>query len=184
MRGEFFLGLDLGKAQDYTVLAIVKREGSTLKLIYLKQFPLDTPYAMVVGYTKTLTEKAPISRGYIDCIGLGAPITEEIQSFVSQLEGITLAAKAKQEIFSNLRLTMEQGRLILPSEKTLITQINEQTYTLDKSGQITFSHPARGHDDQLVALALAVYASHSTATRPSPGVYIVLHELKLPRTPL
>ena len=162
----------------------MKRVGSTLKLIYLKQFPLNTPYAMVVGFTKTLTEKLHINRGYIDCTGLGAPIAEEIQSFAPQLEGITLTAKAKQEVFSNLKLTMEQGKLILPSERTLITQINEQTYTLDKLGQITFSHPARGHDDQLVALALAAYAAHSTATRPSPGAYIVPHELKLPRTTL
>lgn len=183
--GELFSGLDLGKAQDYSVIAIVKREGSALKLIYLKQFPLNTPYAMVVGFIKTLTEKISITRGFIDCTGLGAPITEEIQSFARQLEGITLTAKAKQEVFSNLKLTMEQGRLTIPNERTLITQINEQTYTLDKQGQITFSHPARGHDDQLVALALAVYASHSTPAPPTgKGVYFVPHELKLPPRPI
>jgi len=182
--GELFLGLDLGKAQDYSVVAIVKRDGSTLKLIYLKQFPLNTPYAMVVGSIRNLTEKAYINRGYIDNTGLGAPITEEIQSFAPQLEGITLTAKAKQEIYSNLRLIMEQGRLILPSERTLITQINELTYTLDKQGQITFNHPARGHDDQLTALTLAAYASHSTPPPPTGrGVRIIPHELKLPHTP-
>ena len=183
LAGELFLGLDLGKAQDYSVIAIVKQEGSNLKLIYLKQFPLNTPYAMVIGFIRTLTEKLSISLGYIDCTGLGAPIAEEIQSFASQLEGITLTAKTKQEVFSNLKLTMEQGKLILPSERTLITQMNEQTYTLDKLGQITFSHPTRGHDDQLAALALAVYAAHSTP-KPGLGVRIVPHDLKLPRTPL
>ena len=57
-QGEFYAGLDLGKHQDPSVLAVLKKEqDNTLRLTHMHRFPLKTPYATVIGYTKTLCEK-------------------------------------------------------------------------------------------------------------------------------
>lgn len=62
-------------------------------------------------------------------------------------------------LLSNLKHTMEHGRLKLPYNRTLITQINQQQYEYAKTGHLTFNHPQESHDDQLWALSLAVYAA-------------------------
>ncbi|MGD6806184.1 MAG: terminase large subunit domain-containing protein, partial [Candidatus Bathyarchaeia archaeon] len=55
--GNFYAGLDLGKHQDPSVLAIIKAEQQKLRLVHLHRFPLETPYASVIGYLKIITER-------------------------------------------------------------------------------------------------------------------------------
>ncbi|MEM3765647.1 MAG: hypothetical protein QXU46_01315 [Candidatus Bathyarchaeia archaeon] len=78
-----------------------------------------------------------------------------------------------------LHTKMEQKKIILPMERSLLTQINEQQYMFGKvkptekseeKGYMTFYHPPGTHDDQLWALALAVYAS---AKEPEPYFHVV-----------
>jgi hypothetical protein len=75
---------------------------------------------------------------------------------------------------------MEQKRLTLPMERSLLTQINEQQYSFgrakptemaEEKGYMTFYHPPGSHDDQLWALALAVYAAKET--EPEPFLYVI-----------
>jgi len=76
-----------------------------------------------------------------------------------------------------LQTRIEQKRLILPIDRPLLSQINEQQYRFTKSstkpterpqekGTITFYHPLGTHDDQLWALALALYAAKEKETEP------------------
>jgi hypothetical protein len=59
---------------------------------------------------------------------------------------------------------------LLPLDRPLLSQINEQQYRFSRSpvkpsekpteaGTLTFYHPKGAHDDQLWALALATYAT-------------------------
>jgi hypothetical protein len=74
------------------------------------------------------------------------------------------------ETFSFSVGVMEQRRIMLPLDRSLLTQINEQQYRFSRSptkpterpteaGAIAFYHPRGTHDDQLWALALATYAT-------------------------
>jgi len=74
-----------------------------------------------------------------------------------------------------LQTRMEQKRIILPIDRTLLSQINEQQYrfgkakpteTPEEKGIMKFYHPPDAHDDQLWALALAVYATKGKEQRP------------------
>ncbi len=80
--------------------------------------------------------------------------------------GLFLTDRWKEEIFTYLKLLMEQKKLgILSDDAELIAQINEQQYEYQqpkktrKHIHLRFWHPPRRHDDQLFALALACYAS-------------------------
>jgi phage FluMu gp28-like protein len=85
---------------------------------------------------------------------------------IHNVQGIFLTDRWKEQIFTYLKLLMEQNKLaLLPDDKELITQINEQQYEYQQPKKATnkihlkFWHPPRRHDDQLFALALACYAS-------------------------
>jgi len=57
---------------------------------------------------------------------------------------------------------MEQGQFRMPYDRRLCQQMNEQQYEYTKNGKLKFWHPPNSHDDQLMALALSVWAAKQT----------------------
>ena len=170
--GDFYAGLDLGKHQDHSVLAIVKTEGTTIKLVHLHQFPLNTPYATVIGYTKTINDRwQKIHKTLTDQTGIGEYITEDMQNAgITSTQGITFTQQTKQELAQYLKQAMTQKQLHIPYDSRLITELNTEQYQLTKNGNTKFSHPQGTHDDRFWALSLAAYA---TRTQPAPKLYVI-----------
>jgi len=158
-KGTFYGGCDLGKLQDYSVFIVVQKERDHLKLVFLKQFPLQTPYSHVIGFMVRTNEKFHFHKILIDKSGVGEIVTEEIKNQgLSNAEGQTFTVQSKGEMLGYLKVKMEQGLFRMPYDRALCSQINEQRFEYMKSGQLKFWHPPNSHDDQLWALALAVSA--------------------------
>jgi len=174
--GNYYLGADFGKRVDYSVIAILRQEeNERYRLIYLKQFELGTPYADIVAHIQRLNQKFDLVKGFVDQGAVGESLVEEINQFALQINGLTFTAKTKQDLMTLLQTRMEQKRIILPLDRALLAQINEQRYRFGKTkptqkpeekGTMTFYHPQGTHDDQLWALALAVYAAKEKETEP------------------
>lgn len=164
--GNFYAGIDLGKLQDHSAIAIVKKEDTGLiRLAFLKEFPLNTPYAHVIGFTVKANSKFRFQKIFVDKSGIGEPIIEEMKNQgLTNTEGVNLTAQTKTEILGYLRVKMEQKQLQMPYNHRLCQQINEQKYEYTKTGQLQFWHPPNTHDDQLWALALAVEATKQQET--------------------
>jgi phage FluMu gp28-like protein len=170
-KGEYYAGIDFGKLQDHSVIAIVKIEDNTIRLFYLHEFPLETPYTQVIGLLSRANEKFLFKKALVDQSGVGEPILEEIRNqSVDCVEGVKFTSETKENLLTGLKIVMEQGRLAIPYERRLCQQINEQQYSYSKSGCLQFSHPANAKDDMLWALALAVAASK---TELSPKLWVV-----------
>jgi len=176
--GNYYLGADFGKKVDYSVITLLKQEeNEDYRLLYLKQFPLGTPYTDIVAHIQRLNQKLDITKGYIDQGAVGESLIEEIKQFAPQIDGLAFTAKTKQDLLTLLQTRMEQKRIILPLDRALLAQINEQRYRFGKTtikptqkpeekGTMTFYHPPGAHDDQLWALALAAYAAKQKETEP------------------
>jgi phage FluMu gp28-like protein len=170
-KGEYYAGTDFGKLQDHSALAIAKIEDNTIKLFYMHEFPLETPYTQVIGHLARANEKFHFQKALVDQSGVGEPILEEIRNQgVDRVEGAKFTAETKEKLLSGLKIVMEQGRLAFPYERRLCQQINEQQYSYSKSGHLQFNHPANSKDDMLWALALAVAAS---TAEPAPKLWVV-----------
>jgi len=169
-KGDYYAGLDLGKLQDHSALAVVQREAETLKLVYTHEFPLQTAYTEVIATTARANTRFHLQKLLADQTGIGEPILEELQAQGITAEGATLTQETKAEILTHLKLAMQQQRLAIPYDKRLCQQINDQQYAYAKSGKLSFSHPPNTHDDQLWALALAVYAAK---TQQTPKLWII-----------
>lgn len=163
-QGNFHLGVDFGKKVDYSVLAVVEKlDDETLRLIYLKQLPLGTEYSSVVGWVRRLNEAFNLISCNLDQTGVGEAPAEDVKRIIPNAQGITLTAKSKVDLLSNLLVLMERKRLILPLDRELIAQIGAQQYEITKSGETLFSHPPKAHDDQLWALALAAWRTRNSS---------------------
>jgi phage FluMu gp28-like protein len=168
-RGDYWVGVDLGKRHDYSVVAVVRKDGDIFRLVGLKIFPLGTDYtgeAGVVGFVRVLTQKLQtIHRILIDQTGVGESVVEEARKSLPNAEGIVLSAPVKQDIMNYLKIMMQQKRLLIPYQLELANELNIERFQLTKAGQVQFSHPDGTHDDRVWGIALAVFA---TRTRPVP----------------
>ena len=162
--GEYFAGLDFGKLQDFSVLTVLRREGRILKLVYMYQFPLETPYTQVIGHLMRANQTFQFSCVHVDQTGVGELVLEEIRhQGLRTVRGLTFTVQSKEDLLTGLKIAMEQNRLAIPYDRLLCQQINEQQYEYSKSGHLQFNHPAHCHDDMLWALALATAGITRTA---------------------
>jgi len=178
--GRYFLGVDFGKKVDYSVIAIVRwnTKKKAAELVGMVRFPLETPYAAVIGYVKVICDKLQrVEKVLVDRTGVGEYITEEMQNvhIHSKIEGVMLTVPSKQEILGYMKNLMETECIGLYLDQDLIAQINIERFELTKTGQIQFSHPEDTHDDELWALALAVYATRTPDTSYMTESYGVPH---------
>ena len=106
----------------------------------------------------------------VDRSGIGEAIMDELRrGGVGSAEGATFTRRKKVEYMAYMKLMMQQGRLKMPYDQKLCSQMNEQRYEYSPSDQIRFWHPPGNNDDQLWALALAVWATK----RDGDGVILV-----------
>lgn len=166
---QWLIGVDFGKRADHSAVAILQKLEYRLRLVYLKEFPLDTPYTAVIGTVRRLNEAYGFTVGCLDQTGVGEGPCEEIRQFVPVIKGVTLSAPVKENILSRLKLAMEQHKLALPRDDSrLLVQITAQQCEPTISGTLRFSHPPGTHDDCLWAVALAVYATKIIQPRSKP----------------
>jgi len=164
-QGDYWAGLDLGKKQDYSVFALLRKDKDIFRLVGLKVFPLGTDYtgnAGIVGFVSVVTQRLrTIHKILIDQTGVGESFLEEAKRSLPNAEGVILSAPQKTDILTYLKLLMQQKRVLIPYQLELANELNVERFELAKSGQILFSHPGGTHDDRLWALALAVYGTRA-----------------------
>jgi phage FluMu gp28-like protein len=167
--GRYFLGVDLGKKVDPSVIAIMRWnvKEKMAELVGLVRFRLDTPYASVIGMVKLICDKLNrVEKVLVDQTGVGEYIVEEMKGagIRSRVEGVMLTVPSKQEILGYMKHLMETEALGLYYDPDLLAQLNVEHYELTKTGQILFNHADGTHDDEVWALALATYATRTPDT--------------------
>jgi len=160
----------LGKKRDRSVIAVIRKDGDVLKLVFLRVFKLKTEYGSVIGELRILCEKLNmVQKICVDQTGAEYFVEDLVKVVKVPVEGVMLTVPSKQEVLGYLRTVMQAGKFYYPYDQDLLNEITVERYELMKSGQIQFSHPDGTHDDRLWALALAVYATRGVKPpRPVP----------------
>jgi len=176
-KGNFLGGLDLGKHQDYSAFVVVEEVDGKYVLRHVKVFPLETKYASVIGYVKTLVDRwESFNKIRVDVSGVGEYIVEDMQNAgIEEVEAVTFTAARKQELASILkqRILNEAFRFpyvdihVSPTKKlNYQTELNVERFELRKDGSLHFSHPQNQHDDVFWATALAISCGVKLAPEP------------------
>lgn len=167
--GMFYVGVDLGKYQDSSVVSVLERgSDGVLRLVHVHRFPLKTEYASVIGYVKSLVDRWKVTRQvYVDCTGVGDYIVEDMKkSGLGNVTGVTFTLQSKEEMATILRERMRAGGLRIPyvpankpRDIDLTAELNVERYELLKTGHVKFSHSENGHDDVFWSVALGVFGA-------------------------
>jgi phage FluMu gp28-like protein len=182
-KGEFYVGVDFGKEQDYSVVLVVEKFPNAAKMVHVHRFPLHTEFASVIGYVKSLQDRWQTVRAvYADITGVGGYIVEDmVRSGIQNIKGVNFTVQSKEEMATILREKMRTSQFKIPYVPTrrledidLTTELNIEKHELMKTGHLRFSHPEGGHDDVFWSVALAVYASVQ-APLPGKGAVMLPH---------
>jgi len=179
-RGEFYAGVDFGKHEDYSVIAVIQKVEEGFCLVHLKIFPLETSYASVIGYLKALSDRwGGFQKIRVDMTGVGDYICEDMTNAgIENVEGVTFTMPRKQEMAMLLKQRMLEGKFKFPYftwekpyHSDYPSELNVERFQLRKDGSITFSHPRGTHDDVFWATALALYGTMEM--KPEPFLAVI-----------
>lgn len=170
---ECVVGIDLGKQRHNSVITVGERQkDGTLKIIFIKSFPLGTRYEEVVKYatkTKLIRSFPHIRKMMIDKTGIGDPVIEQFETATKQLgiqvEGFNFAGPDKKKgLVENGVLQMEQGRVKFVHNQSLVSEmLSYKRVISEKTGKFSYDKPHGGTDDFVDSFLLCVLAHTGTA---------------------
>lgn len=158
--GRLYMGVDIGRKKDLTVLWVLEELGDVLYTRHVEclQNMRKSEQEAVIWPWFALADRV-----CIDCTGLGIGWTDDAQDKfgTSRVEGVTFTAKSKEAMAYPVRGKMEDKRLRIPYDPAIRADLRAVTKQTTSAGNIRFTaeRTPDGHSDRFWALALAVHAA-------------------------
>ncbi len=160
--GELYLGGDIGRYKDRTVLVLLERLGDVFwirAVIRMRGKKFSEQRAVIEGLMDTL----PIRRLCQDSTGLGMQLAEELQTRygTSRVEPIVFSMPVKEDLAVRTRREFEQSTIRIPDDRALRGAIHAIRRIPTAAGHFRFDaeRSEAGHADEFWALALALMAA-------------------------
>ena len=165
---KLFGGLDIGRADDYTVLTILDKNQN---MVHVERWRHDewssiiNKVASVINRHKALT--------YVEVNNQGDVFFEMLKKKCKNLVvPFVTTTKTKPIMIEDLAVQFEQGSIKILSHDWLIDELEAFTYIYDpKSRRVKYSAPNGIHDDGVISLSLSVQAVKNLSQK---GKYTIL----------
>lgn len=177
-QGDFQLGVDLAKYQDWTVI-------TPFNLNYFIVYPQERFNQVDWNLQKARIEAAARRHSAIDthesaliwpdATGIGDPIVEDLKARGLRIggennEGFKFSESTRTNLLNNLAILLEQDKIKIPNDEGLIAELEGFQYSLTERGKIKVQVPEGMHDDRVMSLALSVWGVSEPI---KPDVYMM-----------
>ncbi len=177
MRGDLYLGIDIGRKRDLTVAWLFEKLGDVLwsrALLALKGQTFDAQERaiddLIIGSltfsrneSMTQSPNHPIVRRCsIDQSGLGMMLAERLaKKYGALVEPVQFTAQVKERLAPMVKQAFEDRRVRIPDNREIRADINAVKRFVTPAGNVRFDaeHTEGGHADRFWALALALSAA-------------------------
>lgn len=151
--GPYVGGLDLAKHNDFTVLFIIDALG---RVCWHDRFHrMDWP-AMKERVIKAAGRyKAHL---LVESNSIGDVVIDDLRAAGVNVTGFATTGQSKQGLIQGLMVALEQNLISFPSIPELLTELQIFEYERMPGGAVRYQAPEGAHDDEVMALALAVKA--------------------------
>lgn len=157
----YVVGVDWGKHNDFTVITVVdETTGSVAFVDRFNQIDYQVQLTRLEGiYSRFRPVKVVAERN-----SMGEPLIEQLMRKGWPVEAFNTTNESKTGIIDGLALAFERDEIKIPNDPVLIAEL--QAYELERlpSGKFRYSAPEGFHDDMVMSLALAWYASSAPRT--------------------
>jgi hypothetical protein len=151
---KYYGGIDLGRADDYTVLTILNEKG---QMVHCERHRHNTWQNIVDTLLKTL--KAFNCMTYVEVNSIGDAIFEQIRAKYSKVEPFTTTSKSKQDAVESLQVANQNKEFSILPIDWLQKEFEIYTYEYShKTRSIKYSAPQGFHDDGVMSCCIAFKA--------------------------
>lgn len=153
---EYVIGVDWGKLNDFTVLAVID---TTIKeLAYLDRFNM-IDYSVQMGRLQALVDRFRPYNILAERNSIGEPLIDQLAVRGLPVEPFLTTNQTKAAAIDGLALAFEQGAIKILPDPILIAELQAFTAERLPSGLLRYGAPDGMHDDCVMALALAWQAA-------------------------
>lgn len=170
IQGQHRIGVDLAKYMDWTVLTPFNLNTFVVgPQERFNQIDWNLQRARIEAFAR----RHGNARICVDSTGVGDPITEDLQRSGLSVEPFKFTETSRRQLLDNLAMLIEQGKIKLPDDPELISELESFRFELGEKGTIRVKAPDNVHDDRVMSLALAVWGqSHTYDYDDEPAVFI------------
>lgn len=146
-----FAGLDVGRADDYTVLSIYNNDG---KMIFINRWRQMDWSAIIREVVLILNKYKP--ELMVEVNGVGDPIFEQVKNqYTGNVIPFVTNTKSKQDIIEQLIVANTNKEVSILNEKWLVSEFNVFTYEYNpKTRNVRYAAPTGFHDDGVMGSAI------------------------------
>ena len=165
--GKVYMGLDLGRAADYTVATFMDGDG---KIVDIYRNNLQD-WSTMVSEIMVLIRKWNATV-LVETNSIGDVIFEQVKKQWSDTHPFVTSNKSKNDIIEGLAVDLNQGQVQIPSQELFQAlwfelDIFEYDYS-PKTRTIRYAAPKSFHDDTVMSLAIS---NHCRKSKKSLGNY-------------
>ena len=152
--GKYYAGIDLGRADDYTVLSVINEFG---EMVHCERWRHNTWQNIVNELVKKL--KAFKCMTYVEVNSIGDAIFEQLKAQYNKVEPFTTTSKSKQDAVESLQVANQNKQFTILPIDWLQKEFELFTYEYShKTRSIKYSAPQGFHDDGVMACCIAYKA--------------------------
>jgi phage FluMu gp28-like protein len=160
LKGPVYIGIDIGRTNDKTVIAAVSENPDSLalkRMEVLNNAPFGEQKETIL---QIISEEKPVSV-FIDKGGIGMQLAEELEDRFDFAGGITWTNQLKNDAVTFTKKLMEENDFRFTDERELIGEFHSIQRTMTQGNHVKFESPRtkKGHGDRAWAVILALYAA-------------------------
>ncbi len=151
---EYYAGIDLGRADDYTVLTILNGSG---QMVYCERWRHNTWQNIVGQIIPVLNQYKP--KVFVEVNSIGDVIYEQLRKVYNKTEPFTTTSKTKQDAVEALQVATQNKEFSILSKDWLKKEFDMFTFEYShKTRSIKYSAPLGHHDDGVMSCCIAYQA--------------------------
>jgi hypothetical protein len=177
---EYWVGIDLGQAQDFTALVVARRRRETVEkqkvvnhydIAHIRRYPLGTPYPVIVAEVVSQLKQPPFAgkvRLIIDGSGVGRAVVDLFREPLATIAvPITITASgapskddqgywrvAKRDLIGAVSVLLQTGRLKIAAQleeaPLLTTELQNYEVKISDAGHDSYNARGDSAHDDLV----------------------------------
>lgn len=148
----YVAGIDWGREEDFTAVAVIN--ATTRQMVALDRFR-QTSWALQRGRIEALYARWRPQVMLAEANSIGSVNIEALQAAGLPVRPFSTTAHSKGPLIDALALAVENGELALLPDDVLLGELASYTMERLPGGGWRYSAPPGGHDDTVIALALA-----------------------------
>lgn len=175
---ELFVGVDVGRRRDLTVIWVLAQEADRLVTAALFELA-HTPFRVQFALLGELLALRRVRKCCIDAGGIGMQLAEQcVERFgAHRIEAVTFTPALKSQLALGLRIAVENRRIVIPADERIAADWHSLERAVNETGHLRLSAPRRegSHADRFWSAALALHAADVPCGRieslTAPGLH-------------